>query len=347
MPKDKYNITTKEFDADTGNFIKYPSVYTVIVSKKNGFPICNYLPNTTYNDWEIVQDDNFHAQLITEDNMQNMYVRIKYTDDIDNKIKDDTRIYYAFYEKLIEFVNKVKTDKNLKAVNIYWYYNTRLKLDKDSYDSIIKLYNTDTLYLESNNSNNIASATINKEFAYINENIRIGTEYKASESYYLPNYYKLKNDNTIPNRNEFTIMGKKSIIVANNFDKLSIGTNDTIIDKLKMDISYDVTFQYNNRTSNKNEVTLVLGKYLYTNVPFKELYLYCSTATTENKLTFKNSVAYSSTFKNNCTKVYLPVQDVVDVESVAKLSLPDTVEVIYSIPIGATCYTDLPIKYDL
>ena len=78
------------------------------------------------------------------------------------------------------------------------------------------------------------------------------------------------------------------------------------------------------------------------------LYIYCSTATTENKLKFiYNNFTISDIFKNNCTKVYLPVQDVVDVESVANLHLPDTVEVIYSIPAGATCYTDLPIKYDL
>ena len=78
------------------------------------------------------------------------------------------------------------------------------------------------------------------------------------------------------------------------------------------------------------------------------MYIYCSTATVENKLTFGDiSFTINNTVKNNCTKVYLPVQDVVDVASVDKLRLPNTIEVIYSIPVGATCYTDLPIKYDL
>lgn len=326
-------------------------VYTIIVDG-DCYPICNYLPNTNYNEWEIVQDNNFCAQLITQDNIQKMYVRIKYTDDIDSKVKQNS-IYYSFYEKFIEFVNKVKTDKKLKAVNIYWYTNygnsyrsVNIKLDKDNYDSIVRIYNGYSIKFIDRN-NNIVLATINKEFAYTNGDIEITTEDKASEFYYLPNYYKLKNDNTIPNMSSIKIVGNKSIVVANNFDSLHSKTNDVIIDKLKMDISYEVKFQYNNHTSNKNEATNEVSKLLYTNVPFKELYLYCSTATAENKLVFKTKIACSPIFKNNCTKVYLPVQDVVDVESVANLDLPDTVEVIYSIPVGATCYTDLPIKYDL
>lgn len=343
--EDKCNITTKEFSTNSNYFNVYSNVYTVIVSKKNNFPICNYLPNTTYNDWEIVQDDNFHAQLITENNMQNMYVRIKYTDDIKNKIKDNTHIYYSFYEKLIEFVNKVKTDKKLKAVNIYWYgNNTNVILDKDNYDSIIKLYSKGDIYFVIENSQ-----IINKEFLYSNgDKSNITTEDKASEFYYLLNYYKLNNVNDMKyNYETLSILSNKSIVVANNFESLSRNNDDVIIDKLKMDVSYELKFQYNNRTSNKNEATNEVSKLLYTDVPFKELYIYCSTATAENKLIFKTNIACSLIFNNNCTKVYLPVQDVVDVESVANLDFPDTVEIIYSIPVGATCYTDLPIKYDL
>ena len=139
-----------------------------------------------------------------------------------------------------------------------------------------------------------------------------------------------------------------SIVVSNSCDYIE-SVNNSIVDKLKTDISYDLRFQKNNHNTNKNEVdsTNILSKYLTSNCPIKELYLYCSTATAENKLNFLNSVTPNSTFTSNCTKVYLPVQDVVDVASIANLNLPSTVEVIYSIPVGATCYTDLPIKYDL
>ena len=139
-----------------------------------------------------------------------------------------------------------------------------------------------------------------------------------------------------------------SIVVGNNFASIT-SNNNSVVDKLKTDISYNLNFQYSNRNSNKNEVysDSNFEKCLNPNCAIKELYVYCSTATVENKLKFIDNITPNSTFTSNCTKVYLPVQDVVDVASVANLHLPDTVEVIYSIPVGATCYTDLPIKYDL
>ena len=350
-------IITKTFSINSNSDIyvlgKYKMVYTIIVDG-DCYPICNYLPNTSYNEWEIVQDNNFCAQLITQDNIQKMYVRIKYTDNIDSKVENG-KIYYSFYEKLIEFVNKVKTDKKLKAVNIYWYTSygnsyksVDIKLDKDNYDSIVRIYNSYSVdFIDRNN--NTVSPTINREFVYTNDHTYISTERKANEFYYLPNYYKLKNDNTtISIDGILTICNNMSIVVANNFYKLNQKYGD-IVDKLKMDISYETLFQKYNYSSNKNEVRLndVIYKYLNAECPFKELYLYCSTATVENKLKFVGAIRPNDMFKNNCTKVYLPVQDVVDVASVANLNLPSTVEVIYSIPVGATCYTDLPIKYDL
>lgn len=351
IKENSYKCTTKIFGGYSFNLFK--NVYTMIVDK-NVYPICNYLPNTSYNDWEIVQDDNFFAQLITQDNTQNMYVFIKYTDDITNKVRKISwyhGIYYTFYEKLIEFVNKVKIDKNLKAVNIYWYGDSEINiiLDKDNYDSIIRIYNGSKPYFADNNYNYTAP-TINKEFVYANGRASGGvtTEDKANEFYYLHNYYKLNSNNDTISTESLYIKGNKAIVIANNFYRFS-SKNDAIVDKLKMDISYETLFQKYNYNSDKNEVRLndVIEKYLNSDCPFKELYLYCSTATVENKLKFVGFSQQSSTFTNNCTKVYLPVQDVVDVESVAKLDLPDTVEVIYSIPVGATCYTDLPIKYDL
>lgn len=351
IKENSYKCTTKIFGGYSFNLFK--NVYTMIVDK-DVYPICNYLPNTSYNDWEIVQDDNFFAQLITQDNTQNMYVFIKYTDDITNKVRKISwyhGIYYTFYEKLIEFVNKVKIDKNLKAVNIYWYGNNEINiiLDKDNYDSIIRIYNESKPYFADNNYNYTAP-TINKEFVYSNGHASGGvtTEDKANEFYYLHNYYKLKSNNDTTSTESLYIKGNKAIVIANNFYSFS-SKNDAIVDKLKMDISYETLFQKYNYNSDKNEVRLndVIEKYLNSDCPFKELYLYCSTATVENKLKFVGFSQHSSTFTNNCTKVYLPAQDVVDVESVAKLNLPDTVEVIYSIPVGATCYTDLPIKYDL
>lgn len=355
IKENSYKCTTKIFKGYTFNLFK--NVYTIIVAE-GYFPICNYLPNTSYNDWEIVQDDNFFAQLITQDNTQNMYVFIKYTDDITNKVRKIVwyhGIYYTFYEKLIEFVNKVKIDKNLKAVNIYWYGNSEMRiiLDKDNYDSIIRIYNESKPYFVDKNSYNNITPTINKEFAYTNGRTsnNVTTEDKANEFYYLHNYYKLNNNNdNISDGDDLYIKGNKAIVIANNFYKFHASSNDdVIVDKLKMNISYETLFQKYNYNSDKNEVRLndVIEKYLNSDCPFKELYLYCSTATVENKLKFVGFSQHSSTFTNNCTKVYLPVQDVVDVESVANLHLPDTVEVIYSIPVGATCYTDLPIKYDL
>ena len=139
-----------------------------------------------------------------------------------------------------------------------------------------------------------------------------------------------------------------SIVVGNNFKNIT-SNNNSVVDKLKTDISYDLKFQYDNRNTNKNEVYSSSGftECLNPDCAIKELYVYCSTATVENKFKFVDNITPNSTLTSNCTKVYLPVQDVVDVASIAKLHLPDTVEVIYSIPVGATCYTDLPIKYDL
>lgn len=352
IKENRYKCTTKIFKGYA--FRLFKNVYTIIAGE-DWYPICNYLPNTSYNDWEIVQDDNFFAQLKTENNIQNMYVCIKYTDDIANKVKYINYynvIYYTFYEKLIEFVNKVKIDKNLKAVNIYWYGSNdiRIILDKDNYDSIIRIYNNSELHFIDKNNYNYIAPTINKEFVYANghKSGGITTEDKANEFYYLHNYYKLNSNNDTTSTESLYIKGNKAIVIANNFYTLR-SIDDAIVDKLKMDISYEMLFQKYNYNSDKNEVSLndVIEKYLNSNCPFKELYLYCSTATIENKLKFVGYLQQSSTFRNNCTKVYLPVQDVVDVESVAKLNLPDTVEVIYSIPVGATCYTDLPIKYDL
>lgn len=347
IKENSYKCTTKIFGGYSFNL--YKNVYTMIVDK-DVYPICNYLPNTSYNDWEIVQDDNFHAQ-ITKDNIPCMYVCIKYTKDIVNNIGDhyhERYVDYSFYEKLIEFINKVKTDKNLKSVLIYWYkYNLYIKLDKDNYDSITEICSyVDISFI--NKKDTEFAPTINKEFTYTNNNKHITSRDKTNEFYYLPNYYKLIGYNDGPIQKNLDIEGNKSIVIANNFDEIS-SINSAIVNKLKTDISYDLKFQRRNNNSNKNEadVFLELRKYLESNCIFKELYIYCSTATIENKLKFIDSRTPGDIFKNNCTKVYLPVQDVVDVESVANLRLPDTVEVIYSIPVGATCYTDLPIKYDL
>lgn len=338
LEKDTCKLTTKTFNGR--DFREYKNVYTIIVDR-NTYPICNYLPNTSYNKWEIVQDDNFHAQLITDSFYKSLYVCMKSTDNIANKVVRGN-MYYTFYEKLIKFVNKVKTDKNLKSVNIYWYNdNISLILDKDNYDSIIRIYGNNNVNFINRNDENV-KPTINKEFAYLNaevKEINITTENKSNEFYYLPNYYK-REDFSLTG-GVLYIDGNKSIVVANNFTSIYSNT-DAIIDKLKMDFSYDVSFQIDNII-----YTGIINKYLQPHCAIKELYMYCSTATVENKLKFEYSVTPNDIFKNNCTKVYLPVQDVVDVESVANLHLPDTVEVIYSIPVGATCYTDLPIKYDL
>lgn len=348
LNKDCYKCTTKTFSGTT--FYQYKNVYTIIVD--NNYPICNYLPNTKYNEWEILQDDNFCAQLTMQNDMQNMYVRIKCTDDIASKLASVNRIYYTFYEKLIEFVNKVKTDKNLKAVDIHWCdINVVLEIDKLNYDSIVLLSEA---FNYSFNKEHLVTPTINRIYNYISSkeySYDTGVNYynNINEYYHLPNYYKLKNNNTaILKYTSMTVSHNLDIIVANNFSSLT-NRNNSIVNKLKMDISYDVNFQRYNYNSNKNEASTynVLINYLQSNCPIKELYLYCSTATAENKLKFVGNIVANSIFKNNCTKVYLPVQDVVDVESVANLNLPDTVEVIYSIPVGATCYTDLPIKYDL
>lgn len=350
LKKDSYKCITKSFSGNS--FVKYPNVYTIIVSNDNSYPICNYLPNTNYNNWEIIQDDNFHAQLIIGEDIPKMYIRIKYTEDIDNKITTINykyTIYYNFYEKLIEFINKVKTDKKLKSVFIYWYssFAVYIKLNKDNYDLITLLYNNYSIYFMDENDK-IIEPTINKAFVYENGRINIESRDTINEFYYLPNYYILVGDDFNDFIRNFEIRGNKSIVVANNFRDVTRFDINAIIDKLKTDISYQLYFQYNNRTSNKNEADYsTMSCYLRDTCPIKELYLYCSTATIENKLKFVESITPNDIFKNNCTKVYLPVQDVVDVASVANLHLPDTVEVIYSIPVGATCYTDLPIKYDL
>ena len=363
ISEDNYKCITKTFTGN--NFYLYKNVYTIIINN-NTYPICNYLPDTSYNDWEIIQDDDFHAQLITKDNIKNMNVNIKYTDDINNKIDNNNNkrpIYYSFYKKLIAFVKKIKIDKNLKSVNIYWNNtNLNIKLDEDNYDPLTLIYgetNGSAHFLDKNDKE--IELTINKLFIYTFGNKSTAcaqNNIKTNEFYCLPYYYKLDNNKVNPYyyRNNRLIISNTSIVVCSNID--TINTNDSIvIDKLKTDISYDLYFQYDNMNNNKNEVKLhaissylnihPLYSYLNTQATIKELYIYCSTATSENKLIFKDSITPSDTFKNNCTKVYLPVQDVVDVASVTNLNLPDTVEVIYSIPIGATCYTDLPIKYDL
>lgn len=328
-------------------------LYTEIVT--SGSPVCNYLPNTTYNDSEIVEDNNFRVQLEPKNNIQNIKVLIKYTDDIYTKLYNSNTIYYTFYEKLIEFVNKVKTDKKLKSVYIYLYnYDLNIMLDKDNYDSITKIHNYYDIIFKNKNNNDL-TPTVNKEFEYSNgfEKNNVIVQNKTNEFYYLFNYYKLRdnNNNNISdsNKGRLLIKGNISILVVNNILNIDGSINDAaMINKLKMDVSYELNFQYYNRTSNKNEVNRnVIFRYTNCRFPIKELYLYCSTATAENKLKFVESIDSSDIFKNNCTKVYLPVQDVVDVASVANLNLPSTVEVIYSIPVGATCYTDLPIKYDL
>ena len=183
-------------------------------------------------------------------------------------------------------------------------------------------------------------------FAYINEGLYLKKEDKSNEVYFLPNDYK--SNNNVSDSYTCNIHSNKSVVVANNWERLN-GDTYSAIDKLKMDISYEKYFQSYNYNRNTNVVDLgsMFNNYLTTRAPYKELYVYCSTATTLNKLRFTRTATPNDTFKNNCTKVYLPVQDVVDVESVANLHLPDTVEVIYSIPVGATCYTNLPIKYDL
>lgn len=347
IDKDKYKCTTKIFRAEGVKV--YDGVYTNIVTA--GYPICNYLPNTNYNDWEIIQDDNFHVQLIIENNMQNMYVYIKYTDDIASKVKSTNKIYYTFYEKLIKFVNKVKTDKNLKAVNICWYDDElSLILDKDNYDSISIIRNDHDIHFIDKNDNTLQITNREIVYANISNNTLWLNECNANEYYYLFNYYKLKNDNSIPNSNSVYIECDCNTVIFNN-GRLTTNHSKKI-NKLKIDISYNLRFQKYNYNTNKNEVGQddsghILETYLDTGVGIKELYIYCSTATTENKLRFKDYIYPRDTFKDNCTKLYLPVQDVVDVASVAYLNLPDTVEVIYSIPVGATCYTDLPIKYDL
>lgn len=351
LRKNSYKCITKTFKGEM--FTVYSNVYTIIVNKDK-YPICNYLPNTSYNEWELFQDDNFHAQLITEDYEQEIYINIKYTDDINNKVTTANYyniIYYNFNEKLIEFINKVKTDKNLKAVNIHLYDNNLyIKLDKDNYNSIAKIvdaYTTNFL----NENNDIIKPTINREFVYSNGRSQnhIIVEGNINEFYYLLNHYKLNNNNNYRySGDSLDIVGNKSIVVASNCGSIINKNGDAIIDKLKTDISYNIMFQYDNRTNNKNKTTQrSLNKYFVSNCIIKELYIYCSTATTENKLTFADTIYPDDTFKNSCTKLYLPVQDVVDVASVAKLKLPSTVEIIYSIPVGATCHTDLPIKYDL
>lgn len=349
IKEDNCNFTTKLFISSLSEL--YKSVYTIIVDK-NTYPICNYLPNTSYNKWELIQDNNFHAQLITEKDKQNIYINIKCTDDIYNKINKNGFLYYDFYEKLIEFVNKIKTDKNLKAVEIHWYkYEKALILDKDNYNSMVRIYDEYDIRFADRKNNSVIPA-INKEFVYSNgysSNVDISARDNTNEFYYLLNYYKLDNSNSISvEGNKLYIYGDIPIVIANNIYSLNTIHSPSIINKLKMDISYELRFQAYNFTSNKNEVNnRELSRYFTSNCPIKELYLYCSTATIENKLKFIESITPGDIFENNCTKVYLPVQDVVDVESVANLNLPDTVEVIYSIPVGATCYTDLPIKYDL
>ena len=171
----------------------------------------------------------------------------------------------------------------------------------------------------------------------------------ANEFHHFVYYYKLTDDNRVESvNNELKIEPNTSILVTSNVSNILV-FDGAILDKLKYDVSYNVIFQKENYSNNSNIMSNNSGTRLLLNTKcvFKELYIYCSTATTENKLVFKDSITPNDNFKNNCTKVYLPVQDVVDVESVANLHLPDTVEVIYSIPIGATCYSDSPIKYDL
>lgn len=345
--EDRYKCTTKTFNGI--NYKIYKNVYTIIV---NGYyPICNFLPSTSYDGYEIIHDDNFCAKLKTKDYIQNMYIYIKYTDDINSKIKDynGKSIYYSFYKKFIEFVNKIKTDKNLKDVEIKYYSDEpKIKLNEDNYNQLT-IINNISEFLDKNN--NTIVPNVNKLFMYINRysGISILSGIITNELYYLPNYYKLyTNGSYHSNFNTLNISNNMSIVVGNNFNSIT-SNNNSVVDKLKTDISYDLKFQYDNINSNRNIVYNSSGfsKCLNPNCAIKELYIYCSTATVENKLKFAGSITPNSMFTSNCTKVYLPVQDVVNVNSVANLHLPDTVEVIYSIPVGATCYTDLPIKYDL
>lgn len=345
--EDRYKCTTKRFNGY--NYKIYKNVHTIIVNDSY-YPICNFLPSTSYDGYEIIHDDNFCAKLKTKDYIQNMDIYIKYTDDINSKIKDNG-IYYSFYKKFIEFVNKIKTDKNLKDVEINYYSQSpKIKLNEDNYNQLTIINNISN-FLDKNN--NTIVPNVNKLFMYINRysGISILSGIITNELYYLPNYYKLyTNGSYYPDFNTLNISNNMSIVVGNNFNSIE-SNNNSVVDKVKTDISYDLKFQYRNRNnnSNKNEVYSDSGfkTCLNPNCAIKELYVYCSTATVENKLKFVDNITPNSTFTSNCTKVYLPVQDVVDVASVANLHLPDTVEVIYSIPVGATCYTDLPIKYDL
>ncbi len=353
-----YKCITKEFSGK--DFILYKNVYTISIRWNYSFPICNYLSSTNYNESNIVEDDDFHAQLETDNNKQIMYIYIKYTDNIDNKIYNNTNsnnitIYYSFYRKLIEFVNKIKTNKNLKAINVYWYYNyMKIILNEDNYDPMTILYSLgsggDYLIKFLDKRGNAVTPNINKAFVYADGEISMTIPYNfiVNELYHLPYYYKLENDNSsYSNKNKIVLNTNISTIISSSFSFINTN-NNAVVGKLKSDLSYNLNFQYYNHTNNKNKVyNSVFYDWLNPYAPIKELYIYCSTATVENKLTFAESMTPNDKFKNNCTKVYLPVQDVVDVASVANLNLPDTVEVIYSIPIGATCYTDLPIKYDL
>ena len=352
IPDDCYNCVTKVFDND--KFIPFKNVYTVI--SNSTYPICNYLSNSDYNGWNIVNDDNFHAQIISRYRESEMRICIKYTDDIDNKIHStsiDHFMYYSFYEKLIEFINKVKTSKNLKAINIYWYTNNspiKIQLDKTDYD-VMTIINNERPITFVNNDTSKITPNINKAFVYTlgNKSVECYPNATVNELYVLPCYYKLDSENeVISTFNYLTISGNLSTFVCNTIHSISVHGN--VVDKLKFDLAYNTDFQYQNRGNNTNIVTnnSPIPLYFKLNWAVKEIYIYCSTATVENKLTFGDiSFTINNTVKNNCTKVYLPVQDVVDVASVDKLRLPNTIEVIYSIPVGATCYTDLPIKYDL
>lgn len=349
--KNHYNCTTKIFRGK--HFIIYEGVHTIIidtdynVSYNIDYPICNYLPNEHYDGWDIIYDDNFWAKLKTINNRKTMYIFMKYTDNINDKILE-THIYYSFYKKLIEFINKVKADKKLKCVDIISKINQAVILNEDNYDPMLIIKdNGDIEFYDKNNE--YVTPTINKVFISLNEtyNEYIPHRIKVNELYHLPYYYEFLDNGPSNLGNTLDIKNNMSVVVSNNFNKIEVSDN-IVIDKFKTDISYDMLFQYQNRTNKANIVNYsVLYKLLERYFPVKELYLYCSTATAENKLIFNDNMTPGSSFKNNCTKVYLPVQDVVDVESVANLNLPDTVEVIYSIPVGATCYTDLPIKYDL
>lgn len=363
LNKDCYKITTKEF---TGReFGRYESVYTLSIFKdRNNHPICKYLPSENYNGWDIINNDDIHAELKEIDNIYNLYIYTIYTDNIESKIKyfnmSSGYIYYSFYEKIINFINQVKINYNLKNIKVYYYNPNRglyVLLDKNNYDVM------SIIYTNSNISHNIRlidydnqplKPNVNKLFLYTcyNFNYNVIPEAVASELFILTNEYKINNGDAVRNYNEVYIKNNMNILTCSNiflYRQFELKDNSIIINKFKLDISYNAYFQ----EANYNKSTNKVGPNLYeifaaSNIRFKELYLYCSTATIENKLIFSNNTyTISDVFKNNCTKVYLPVQDVVDVASVANLHLPDNIEVIYSIPAGATCYTDLPIKYDL